>query len=536
MILQKLLQYYVAIGDRTKTFVDTRGNVFVQRKYAHPTLQNGRTYGNMIGISYLPFSKEGYSTSLLKEYQVPHAKKIIDDLFFVSFAYDFSDTGTGKTYTACLAASLGKKTLVVGPKATIPQWEDVSNVFETDVDVTTYALWRTGNLTTKPTRKGLTQAKIDYNQYDLVIFDECHNLKNLTTSQHKEYVKACQSRCKILLMSATPVDTAEFCGYLLVPILERFGHVGTVKSGATFFEGTYKPNMMYGKVMGGIWTNPKVIAKNIHIFGDVFGSRMDRALLISQGKFPKTNIVPYKIDIGDNLLWLESIRKKLLILEQGLPYIMFIQTLKEIMDQYAEYGMDEAVESIKEFAASKHGTYFEYLKINDLVALKWYTMASEYAKVPVMIEMAKESSEKIVFFVTTRAACIRISRELECPMIIGGQSVDERSFAQKSFQSGVERCISVTEAAGGTGLSLHTPNDPNSFIVTYISPDFSAQNVVQVLGRVHRSGGGDSLQMFLCAKGSAEEGVFQRMKAKSEFIDLTVDKEETIGKLILKAT
>ena len=532
MILQKILQYYVAIGDRTKTFVDPQGNVFVQRKYAHPNLQNGRTYGNMVGISYLSYSRGGYSTSLLKDYQVPHAKKIIDDLFFISFVYDFSDTGTGKTYSACLAASLGKKTLVVGPKATIPQWEDVASVFETDVDVTTYALWRTGNLTTKPTRKGMEQQKIDYTQYDLVIFDECHNLKNLTTSQHREYVKACQSRCKILLMSATPVDTAEYCGYLLVPILERFGHVGTVKSGATFFGGTYQPKKVYGKVMGGIWTNPSVIAKNIHIFGEVFGSRMDRALLISQGKFPKTSIVPYKIDIGENLVWLESIRKKLILLEHGLPFIMFIQTLKEIMDKYAEYEMDEAVESIKEYAASKHGTYFEHLKINDLVALKWYTMASEYAKVPVMIEMAKESNENIVFFVTTRAACMRISRELECPRIIGGQSVDERSFAQKSFQSGVERCIAVTEAAGGTGLSLHR----KEFVVSYISPDFSAQNVVQVLGRVHRSGGGDSLQMFLCAKGSAEEGVFQRMKNKSEFIDLTVDKEETIGKLILKAT
>ena len=50
--------------------------------------------------------------------QIPHATKLFNTLLNNNIAVDTSETGTGKTYSACaIAASLAKTTVVVCPKS-----------------------------------------------------------------------------------------------------------------------------------------------------------------------------------------------------------------------------------------------------------------------------------------------------------------------------------------------------------------------------------------------------------------------------------
>tara|TARA_E500000331_G_scaffold270821_1_gene262419 strand:+ start:129 stop:392 length:264 start_codon:yes stop_codon:yes gene_type:complete len=79
--------------------------------------------------------------------------------------------------------------------------------------------------------------------------------------------------------------------------------------------------------------------------------------------------------------------------------------------------------------------------------------------------------------------------------------------------------------AGGTGLSLHdeTGEYPR---VSLISPSFSAIDLRQCLGRVHRATGkSPSIQKIVFASGTVEMRVCKLVRAKLNNLDLINDDE-----------
>src|SRR3990167_2120909 len=84
-------------------------------------------------------------------------------------------------------------------------------------------------------------------------------------------------------------------------------------------------------------------------------------------------------------------------------------------------------------------------------------------------------------------------------LIHGEQSAKERDKNIDDFQSDRERIIIANIRAGGIGISLHDVNG-NHPRVSLISPTQSATNLIQALGRIHRSGGkSKSLQRIIFA-------------------------------------
>ena len=73
-------------------------------------------------------------------------------------------------------------------------------------------------------------------------------------------------------------------------------------------------------------------------------------------------------------------------------------------------------------------------------------------------------------------------------MIRGGQSTEERQREGDLFQSNEARICVCMIQAGGVGLSLHDEHGGYPR-VSLISPSFSAVEVRQTLGRIHRAGG-----------------------------------------------
>ena len=77
--------------------------------------------------------------------------------------------------------------------------------------------------------------------------------------------------------------------------------------------------------------------------------------------------------------------------------------------------------------------------------------------------------------------------------------------------------------AGGTGLSLHDETGEHPRI-SLISPSFSAIELRQVLGRVHRaSGKSPSIQNIVFANGTVEMKVCHAVRAKLNNLDLVND-------------
>jgi len=107
----------------------------------------------------------------------------------------------------------------------------------------------------------------------------------------------------------------------------------------------------------------------------------------------------------------------------------------------------------------------------------------------------------------------------------GDQSTDERRENVESFQSNDARVIVCMIQAGGVGLNLHDEHGGHPR-VSLISPSFSAVELRQTLGRVHRAGGETaSVQKIVFAADTVEMGVCRAVRRKLTNLDRINDDE-----------
>jgi superfamily II DNA or RNA helicase len=156
----------------------------------------------------------------------------------------------------------------------------------------------------------------------------------------------------------------------------------------------------------------------------------------------------------------------------------------------------------------------------------------ELYKVPIFEELTKdavESGNSVVIFVNFRATLEALTKRLssagEISFVYGAQDEMTRMLEVKKFQRDETRiCLCMTQA-GGTGLSLHDEHG-NFPRVSLISPSFSAIDLRQALGRVHRATGKTpSIQKIVFANDTVEMGVCKAVRAKLKNIDLINDDE-----------
>ena len=98
--------------------------------------------------------------------------------------------------------------------------------------------------------------------------------------------------------------------------------------------------------------------------------------------------------------------------------------------------------------------------------------------------------------------------------IVGGQSDKVRQKDIELFQSDNKRIMIANLAAGNAGVSLHDLNG-NYPRGSVISPSYSAINLLQALGRIHRANGKTKcIQKVMFAAGTIEEEACKRVQCK----------------------
>ena len=150
----------------------------------------------------------------LRPWQAVAAGRLVSAINEWGGAIDGSDTGVGKTYTACaVARDMGMKIVVVCPKAVISSWKEViHNHFHMGdqlIAVTNYEQLKIGKSDSKlasyviprSTRRKTFQWKIPKNT--LIVWDESQKLKNWTTKNAKTCRAAYEQGYKQLFCSAT---------------------------------------------------------------------------------------------------------------------------------------------------------------------------------------------------------------------------------------------------------------------------------------------------------------------------------------------
>jgi superfamily II DNA or RNA helicase len=123
------------------------------------------------------------------------------------------------------------------------------------------------------------------------------------------------------------------------------------------------------------------------------------------------------------------------------------------------------------------------------------------------------------------AVSAHLAKDTAVVQIHGQQTPEERQAAIDAFQADTARVIVANIKAGGVGVSLHDLNGKHPRM-SLISPTWSAIDLRQALGRVHRAGGKTkSLQRIVFAAGTVEEKVAKMVEEKLSHLDALNDGE-----------
>lgn len=445
------------------------------------------------------------NVELLLPPQREHAVNLLNSLYINGVACDQSETGTGKTYVAAwLAKNLNSPVVIVCPKVVIPSWTKVLSYFGIKAHcLINYEKLIRGNTEHLSFKDGKDTGPSDYTinfpKNSLVILDEVHKCKSATSKNSDFLIKLKMDGYKSLLLSATaatnPLEMKAFGFATTLHNLVSYRHFIT-SSGA--YAGRY----------GGFQIDlqsQKTIEAMSNIHNTLFNlykvsSRMTRKMF--DKIFPDNHVMADCFDMGTNT-----------------------DRINRVYEQ-----MESEMAALEESSINYSQHHFA-------IMTKARRMA-ELLKVPTMVEMIEDWYDEgisPVVFVNFTDTVEAIEKQLaknrkfdgKIARIVGGQSDKVRQKDIEDFQSDNKRIMIANLAAGNAGVSLHDliGNHPRGSI---ISPSYSAINLLQALGRIHRAEGKTTcIQKVMFAAGTIEEEACKRVQCKLNNLECLNDGDLT---------
>ena len=445
------------------------------------------------------------NVDLLLPPQREHAVNLLNSLYINGVASDQSETGTGKTYVAAwIAKYLNSPVVIVCPKVVIPAWTKVLSYFGIKAHcLINYEKLIRGNTEHLSFKDGKDDSASDYiinfPKNSLVILDEVHKCKSGSSKNSDFLIKLKMDGYKTLLLSATtatnPLEMKAFGFATTLHNLVNYRHFIT-DSGA--YVGRY----------GGFQidlASQRTVEAMTHIHNRLFNeykvsSRMTRKMF--DNIFPDNHVMAECFDMGTNT-----------------------DKINRVYEQ-----MESELAALEESSVNYSQHHFA-------IMTKARRMA-ELLKVPTMVEMIEdwfdEGISPVVFvnFTDTVEAIVKqLSKNRKfdglIAKIVGGQSDKVRQSDIEGFQNDTKRIMIANLAAGNAGVSLHDLNGkfPRGSV---ISPSYSAINLLQALGRIHRAEGKTKcIQKIMFAADTIEEDACKRVQCKLNNLECLNDGDLT---------
>lgn len=437
--------------------------------------------------------------------QREHAVNLLNSLYINGVACDQSETGVGKTYVAAwIAKNLNSPVVIVCPKIMIPAWTKVLSYFGIKAHcLINYEKLIRGNTEHLSFKDGKDNLPSDYTinfpKNSLVILDEVHKCKSSTSKNSDFLIKLKMDGYKSLLLSATAATN---------PLeMKAFGFATTLHNLTSYRQFITDSGAYVGRY-GGFQIDlqsQKTVEAMSNIHDKLFNlykvsSRMTRKMF--DKIFPDNHIMAECFDMGTNT---DKINKVYQQMESELA------ALEESSVNYSQH----------HFA----------------IMTKARRMA-ELLKVPTMVEMIEDWYDEgisPVVFVNFTDTVEAIEKQLaknrkfdgKIARIVGGQSDKVRQKDIELFQSDNKRIMIANLAAGNAGVSLHDLNG-NFARGAIISPSYSAINLLQALGRIHRAEGKTKcIQKVMFAAGTIEEEACKRVQCKLNNLECLNDGDLT---------
>ncbi len=447
------------------------------------------------------------NTDSLLAPQREHAVNMLNSIYMNGVAADLSETGTGKTYVAAwVAKQLNVPLVVICPKVVRKSWNEVLAKFGIKANVViNYEKLTRGNtsyLTFKNDKDEYAENyQFGFPKDALVILDETHKCKALKSKNSTMLVALKQNGYKLFLLSATaatnPVEMRSFGYATFLHNLANFKNFLSSCNVRTNRFGAFEIDMANNVTRQAMSDIHDTLFNKLKVAG-----RMTRKMF--GNIFPDNRVMAEAFDMGANT---DKINRVYELMEAELA------ALEESSSNYKQH----------QFA----------------IMTKARRMA-ELLKVPTFVEMIEDLYDEgisPVIFVNYTETVEAIKKKLDqknkfkdqIAFIVGGQSNTNRDRDIEMFQNNTKRIMIANLSAGNAGISLHDliGNNPRHSI---ISPSFSAIQLIQALGRIHRAEGkSPCIQKVVFAAGTIEEDACYRVQAKINNLDALNDGDLTSG-------
>jgi len=447
-------------------------------------------------------------------YQIETAKKVIKQMGGRALLAD--EVGLGKTIEAGLICKeylirgAIKTLLILTPASLVSQWQmeleekfGISTITTDQRETSPEEFWLSSDRIVASINTAKHKAHFSYvteREWDLVIVDEAHHLKNRKTLNWK-LVNALNKRF-ILMLTATPVQNN---------LIELFNLLTLLKPGVLKTEAQFKKEYVNSRD-GRVPKNPEKLRQ---LMREVT-IRNTRSLV--DVKLPKRfastiNVIP--TDKEQDLYTAINAYLRQHQEEKG-----FDKLTRNTLLMRAGSSPTALIDSLKGLQKR-----FDHEELKFL--LRRAKNIKEFEKGRQLLDLLKKSSQKTLVFINHRVtqdylAEYLTENNIEVAQFRGDMSLKEKDAAIEAFKDKIS--VLLASETGGEGRNIQFANA----IVNYDLP-WNPMKIEQRIGRIHRIGQTQDVFIFnFCIKGSIEEYVLRILHDKINMFELVVGEIETI--------
>ena len=447
-------------------------------------------------------------------YQIETARKVLRQLGGRALLAD--EVGLGKTIEAglilseYLARGMIQSILVLTPASLVSQWQqELAEKFNVDclttddkqIQQNPLEFWTSfdriiASLNTAKSPKHYPH--VTKRNWDLVIVDEAHHLKNRSTLNWK-LVNALNKRF-ILMLTATPVQNS---------LVELFNLLTLLKPGLLKTEAAFKKEYVSSN-NGRVPKNPEklrqlmreVMVRNTRSLVDV---QLPKRFATTITVTPSSSEQKLYQDLTNFLratdLNLDKFSRTNLLMRAGSSSRALTESLKNLAKRLPN---DELKILIRRAAQIK-----------------------QVEKAKALVDLLKQSQQKTIVFTTHKATSGYLAETfldagIPFAEFLGDMSLKQKDAAIDAFRDSVS--VLLASETGGEGRNIQFAN----CIVNYDLP-WNPMKIEQRIGRIHRIGQTQDVFIFnFCLKDSIEEYILRILHDKINMFELVVGEIETI--------
>jgi SNF2 family DNA or RNA helicase len=455
------------------------------------------------------------------DYQLKTARKVLQDTRGRALLAD--EVGLGKTIEAGLIMTeyimrrLCKKILILTPPSLVRQWKEEmrrkfnlefvaydSNKFNRSKNGWEEFDWVIASLFTAKGEK--SSQYIEKIEYDLVIVDEAHHLKNRNTLNWK-FVSKIKKKF-ILLLTATPVQNKLEELFNLITLLKP----GQLETASEFKKkyitrgdrlkpknsGELKKLVREVMVRNKRSSNKILLKKRYARVIDINLSKEEQEFYQELSKIIRTS---YLQDINFNKLVLKTMQREL-----GSSVKAVLPTLKKIMNR------DKLSDEL-------------YTKLEELYEIGKSII--NHAKLEALIQLVDNINDKAIIFTSYRhtqdfLVKALLNTGISVALFHGQMRRTEKEKAITEFRN--DKKVLVSTESGGEGRNLQFCNKMINFDLPW-----NPMSIEQRIGRIHRIGQKRDVYIYnLSAKSTIEAHILSILDAKINMFELVIGELDMI--------